>query len=593
MMKKMLGLGKLFPVLIFSGFAALAITACAPKAERSSLKFNITLSEEAFRGIEDLGLDVPVMGRVFAIISKDKDREPRLSTGVTGVPLWGMDVKDWAGGEKVVIEDGKKSVRGYPFDNTWEFPPGDYVVQAFLNVYTTFHRADGHTVEMHLNSGAHQNLFRAPGNAFSEVIPLTVEAEKGRQVDLTINRVIQPPVPLKEEDVLQQGNYADTEWVKYIKIKSEKISAFWGRDMYIGANILLPKGYHEYPDVRYPVLYMQGHSSGFTPVPWSPEEWFREGHVPSHPAVGNQLDGFYEAWTSGALPKMIVVTFRDSNPYFDTSYSVNSPNVGPYGDALIEELIPTIEENFRIIPEPWARVLAGRSTGGWEAAAVMIHHPKFFAASWPWAPDPVDFRKLMQINIYENRNAFFHELDWIRTGLPAQREIDGLVNYTVRDEYRYEQTIADKDRSGGQWAIWQAVFSPIAQDGYPAPLWDPETGDIDPDVAEYWRENADLSAILDRNWNEIGQDLEGKLHFAVGTMDNYYLNEAVYLIQDVLESKSDPPSGATFQYGFRGRHSWIGHSPREPERQMTYAEFISVVADFINRHSLSGSHTTR
>jgi hypothetical protein len=565
---------------------------CAPGEEGASLQFNISLSEEAIRGIEALGLEVPVKGRVFAIISKNKEREPRLSTRVTGVPLWGMDVKDWEGGEKVVIEDGKESVRGYPFMKTQECPPGDYLVQAFLNVYTTFHRADGHTVEMHLNSGAHQNLFRAPGNAFSDAIPFTVEAGKGGTVDLTINQVIQPPAPLEEGDVLQQGNYADTKWVKYIKIKSEKVSAFWGRDMYIGANILLPKGYHENPDARFPVLYMQGHSSGFTPVPWSPEEWFREGHVPSHPAVGNQLDGFYEAWTSGALPKMIVVTFRDSNPYFDTSYSVNSPNVGPYGDALIEELIPTIEKKFRIISEPRARVLAGRSTGGWEAAAVMIQHPNFFAGSWPWAPDPVDFRKLMQINIYENRNAFFHELGWIRTGRPAQRDIDGLVNYTVRDEYRYEQAIGDKDRSGGQWAIWQAVFSPVAEDGYPTPLWDPETGDIDPEVAEYWRENADLSAILDRTWDKIGQDLKGKLHFAVGTMDNYYLNEAVYLFQDVLESKTDPPSGATFQYGFRGRHSWIGHSPQEPERQMTYAEFISVIADFITRHSPSGADTT-
>jgi len=563
--------------------------ACEPSAEKPSLKFNITLSEKAFQGIKDLGLEVPVKGRVFVIISKDKDREPRLSTGVTGSPLWGMDIKNWEGGEQVIIEDGKESVRGYPFDHTWELPSGDYFIQAFLNVYTTFHRSDGHIVEMHLNSGAHQNLFRAPGNVFSEVIPLTIKAGKGEMKDLTLTQVIQPLLPLGEGDVLQQGNYKDTEWVKYIKIKSEKISEFWGQEMYLGANILLPKGYQENPEVYYPVLYMQGHSSGFTPVPWSPEEWFREDYVPSHPAVGNQLDGFYKAWTSGALPKMIVVTFRDSNPYFDTSYSVNSSNLGPYGDALIKELIPYIEERFRIISEPWARVIAGRSTGGWEAAALMIQQPNFFAGSWPWAPDPVDFRKLMQINIYENRNAFFHEYDWIRTGRPAQREIDGLVKYTVMDEYRYEQTIADKDRSGGQWAVWQAVYSSVAEDGYPTPLWDPETGDIDPEVVEYWRENADLSAIIDRNWDEIGQDLKGKLHFAVGTMDNFYLNEAVYLIQDILESKTNPPSEATFQYGFRGRHSWIGHSPREPERQMTYAEFISVAADFIDRHSPSGA----
>jgi hypothetical protein len=162
MMKNMHGSGKLFLTLILVGFVAFTLTACAPKAERSPLKFNITLSEEAFRGIQDLGLEVPVKGRVFAIISIDKENEPRLSTGVTGVPLWGMDVTDLQGGEMVVIEDGKKSVRGYPLDNTWEIPSGDYVVQAFLNVYTTFHRADGHTLEMHLNSGAHQNLFRAP-----------------------------------------------------------------------------------------------------------------------------------------------------------------------------------------------------------------------------------------------------------------------------------------------------------------------------------------------------------------------------------------------------------------------------------------------
>ena len=112
-------------------------------------------------------------------------------------------------------------------------------------------------------------------------------------------------------------------------------------------------------------------------------------------------------------------------------------------------------------------------------------------------------------------------------------------------------------------------------------------------MAEYWRENADLSAIIDRTWNEIGQALKGKLHFAVGMMDNFYLNEAVYLIQDILESKTIPPSGATFQYGFRGRHSWIGHSPQEPKHQMTYAEFISVIADFINRHSPSGVNTMK
>ncbi len=309
-------------------------------------------------------------------------------------------------------------------------------------------------------------------------------------------------------------------------------------------------------------------------------------------AVGPQLDGFYEAWTAGSLSKVVIVTIRDANPYFDTSYSVNTENVGPYGDAITQELMPYLEKEFRIVSEPWGRVLSGRSTGGWEAAAMMIFYPDLFAGSFPWAPDPIDFRKLMQINIYEFDNAFYNELEWIRTPLPAQRETDGLVNYTVLDEHRYEQVVATKDRSGGQWAIWQALYSPVGEDGYPQPLWDPDTGAIDREVADYWRENwDDLSHIIARDWATLGPKLAGKLHFAVGRTDNYYLEQAVYLAEERMKSLRDPYPGATFQYGVNGRHSWIGHSPADPDRQMRYSEFIDVVGRFVRNHAPQNADT--
>jgi len=541
----------------------------------------ITLGNGAAQQIADLGLEVPVVGRAFVIISQSGEEEPRLGTGVTGHPLWGVDVRDYAAGSSAIIADGADSVRGYPLASLTELPPGDYFVQAFLNVYTTFHRADGHTIEAHMNSGAFQKPFEAPGNAYSDVQKITVAESGLPAIDLTLNNVIQPPRPLKDGEVLQLGNFEDTEWVKYVKIRSEKLSAFWGRDIYLGANILLPPGYDEHPDATYPVLYMQGHSSGLTPMPWAPDEWFKPGYEPTHVAVGPQLNGFYEAWTAGELPKIVIITFRDANPYFDTSYSVNTENVGPYGDALTQELMPYLEEHFRIVNEPWGRVLSGRSTGGWEAAAMMIFYPDLFAGSFPWAPDPIDFRKLMQIDIYESENAFYNQLEWIKTPLPAQRETSGLVNYHVVDEHRYEQTVASHDRSGGQWAIWQALYSPVGVNGYPVPLWDPATGKIDPEVAAYWRENWDLSYILERDWATLGPKLQGKLHFAVGMSDNYYLEQAVYLTEERMQSLQNPAADATFQYGFRGRHSWIGHSPVDPDRQMTYAEFIGIVGDFV------------
>lgn len=569
---------------------AAILLGCGPTAEpEPSSEVRITLSAAAAEGIAALGLEVPVSGRAYFIVSRSAEEEPRLGTGVTGNPLWAVDVEGYAAGDVVVIRGNDETVSGYPFARFEELPPGEYVAQAFLNVYTTFRRADGHVIKAHLNSGAFQDPFEAPGNAYGEPRTFTVGVDGRIDLDLVIDGVIQPPRPLARGEVLQQGNFDDTPWVRYVKIRSERVSEFWGRDMYIGANVLLPPGYDDNPDARYPVLYMQGHSSGLTPMPWAPEEWFRPGYEASHPAVGKQLDGFYEAWTSGSLPKIVVITFRDANPFFDTSYSVNSENVGPYGDALMLELIPQLEKEFRIVAEPWGRVLAGRSTGGWEAAAMMIRHPDFFAGSFPWAPDPIDFRKLMQIDIYEFANAFYNELDWIRTPLPAQRETDGLVNYFVMDEYRYEQTVADRDRSGGQWAIWQALYSPVGDDGYPAPLWDPVTGVIDRDVAGHWRENWDLSYILERDWPTLGPRLAGKLHFAVGRMDNYYLEQAVYLTEERLASLTDPEPAATFQYGVGGRHSWIGHSPVDPSRQMTYAEFIGVVADYVREHAAEGA----
>jgi hypothetical protein len=566
--------------------ALLSVHLAIPAAASPAVE--VSLAPAAAEGIAALGLEVPVTGRVFVIVSRNGEEEPRFGTGVTGHPLWGVDVRDLEAGDAVMLSAEDGSFSGYPLKSFDDLPAGDYYVQAFVNVYTTFERADGHVIEAHMNSGAFQSPFKAPGNAHSQVKKVTVGRNGMPDLQLSIDQVIQPPRPLKAGEVLQQGNFEDTEWVRYVKIRSDKLSEFWGQDMYLAANVLLPPGYDPDGEERYPVLYMQGHSSGFTPMPWAPEEWFKPGYEPSHPAVGPQLEGFYEAWTAGELPKFVIITFRDANPYFDTSYSVNTPNVGPYGDALTQELMPYLEEQFNIVDERWGRVLAGRSTGGWEAAAMMVFYPDLFAVSYPWAPDPIDFRKLMQINIYEFDNAFVNQLEWIETGLPAQRETDGLINYHVADEHAYEQVVATKDRSGGQWAIWQALYSPVGEDGYPVPLWDPETGDIDRKVARYWRDHWDLSYILERDWATLGSKVTGRLHFAVGRRDNYYLEQAVYLTEERMARFDNPPANATFQYGIGGRHSWIGHSPNDPSQQMKYREFIEVIADFVAEHAPDG-----
>ena len=122
--------------------------------------------------------------------------------------------------------------------------------------------------------------------------------------------------------------------------------------------------------------------------------------------------------------------------------------------------------------------------------------------------------------------------------------------------------LGTNSRSGDQWDIWQAVYSPVGADGYPKPIWDKVTGQIDRSVAEYWREHYDLGHILKRDWPKIGKKLQGKIHIYCGDMDNYYLNNAVYLVEEFLKSTKDPHYDGEVCYGDRAEHCWNGDPTR-------------------------------
>ena len=138
---------------------------------------------------------------------------------------------------------------------------------------------------------------------------------------------------------------ADTKYVKRFKFQSPMLTKFWGRPIYLGAVVLLPRDY-ERETISYPVNYVQGH---FSIAP---------------PYAFDETNEFSKAWLSDGFPRMIAVTFQHPTPYFDDSYAVNSVNNGPYGDAIMQELIPEIEKRFRVVREPYARILSGGSTGG-------------------------------------------------------------------------------------------------------------------------------------------------------------------------------------------------------------------------------------
>ncbi len=217
----------------------------------------------------------------------------------------------------------------------------------------------------------------------------------------------------------------------------------------------------------------------------------------------------------------------------------------------------------------------GGSTGGWEALAAQVFYPDEYNGCYAACPDPIDFRAFTVVDIYKDKNAYFLESNFKKTPRPGQRDYLGHVSATLQEVAYRELVLGDKSRSGQQWDIWEATYSPVDNDGYPKRIWDRITGDIDPEVAAYWKENYDLSYIMKRDWPKIGNKLKGKLRIYCGDMDNYYLNNAVYLTEEFLENTTDPYYDGEVDYGDRAEHCWNGdHTQPNAISRLRYHRFF-------------------
>lgn len=510
-----------------------------------SPKISISLKPELEADLQD--------GRLLFLFHHSDNGEPRFAVNdeVTSAQVIGMDFEDYQAGKGFGFNLNEF---GYPIENWEDIPHGEYWVQAYIVKYETYNRSDGHTVKMPMDQWEGRQWNRTPGNLYS--MPQKIKWDGKSGVNLIIDQ-INPPV--KEPE--------DTEFIKHIKMKSELLSTFWGRDIYLGAHVLLPRDFEKNTNEFYPLMIFHGHFpsdfEGFRTIP--PDEDMEEDFSPRFGIYGyNKIQqqeayDFYQKWISPEFQKFIVIEIQHANPFYDDSYAVNSQNIGPYGDAITYELIPHIEKQFRGIGEGWARFTYGGSTGGWEALAVQVKYPNEYNGCFAACPDPIDFRAYTTVNIYEDKNAYYIKGPMRTTDRVGKRNYLGHVSAMVKDMNHKELALGGtKSLSGDQWDIWQAVYSPVGNDGYPKPIWDKLTGEIDLEVASHWKENFDLRYIMERDWNKIGKDLEGKIHIYCGDMDNYYLNNAVYLTEEFLEQTKEPYYGGEVLYGDRAEHCWNG-----------------------------------
>lgn len=529
-------------------------------------------------------------GRIILLLATNEKTEPRFqfNAGVNTQLGFGLDVDKMNPGQDIPVGD---SAFGFPIRRVSQIPPGEYFVQAVLNRYDTFHLKSGKTVKLPPDRGEGQHWNIKPGNFFSR--PFRIKIEAGRQEPIRV--VMDQVIPAVKEPV-------DTKYVKHIRIQSKLLTEFWGKPTYLGAHVLVPEGFESHPNARYPLMIFHGHFpadfGGFRteppPADMDTSDYSERFRIYGYQKIeAQEAYNFYQQWISRNFPRFLVVEIQHANPYYDDSYAVNSQNLGPYGDAIMYELVPEIEKQFRGIGQGWARFTYGGSTGGWEALAVQMFYPDELNGCFAACPDPIDYRSMCLVNIYQDKNAFWYDSEFKKMPRPALRNYLGQILATMEENNHYELVLGDKTRSGEQWDIWEAVASPQGEDGYPKRLFNKETGEIDRSVANYWKENYDLRYILERDWKTLGPKLQGKIHIYCGDMDNYYLNNAVYQMEAFLNTARNPFYGGEVDYGDRAEHCWNGdqNNPNHISRLRYNTMYLPKILKRIRESAPKGADT--
>ena len=525
-------------------------------------------------------------GRLLLLFSNNNAAEPRfqISDALTTQIILGKNVDQWAIGATQSIA---QEAYGFPKERLSEIPAGDYYVQVLLHKYETFHLKNGKVVKLPMDRGEGQHWNLAPGNIYSKPIKIHFDPKNTEVVQLTIDQIIPPII-----------EPTDSKYIKHIKIQSKLLTEFWGRPMYLGAHILLPEGFDTHQNVKYPLAIYHGHFpsdlSGFSTTPPNPNlipDTSARFNITGYNKIQEEeAYQFYKQWTGPNFPRVLAIEIQHATPYYDDSYAVNSANMGPYGDAITYELIPEIEKQFRGIGQGWARFTYGGSTGGWEALAVQVFYPNEYNGAYAACPDPIDFNHYTTINIYKDENAYYAKSDFKDLARPSHRNYLGHINSTIKETNQRELALGTHSRSGDQYDVWEAVFSPMGEDGYPKRIFDKHSGTIDKSVAAYWKENYDLAHIIKRDWPKIGEQLKGKIHLYVGDMDNYYLNNAVYTAEDMLKQLKNPSCNCVIDYGDRAEHCWNGDhtQPNYISRLRYHQMFINKWAEEVKTRAPKG-----
>lgn len=456
---------------LLSGWTLCAVglraQAAPPPATGQALRFEVAF---------DPALQTtPYTGRVYIVLSKHLQREPRqmLREWFDPPQVVARDVQVGNPDHAVILD---ATAITYPRKLS-EIEPGEYHVQAIAR------RSLDHPVPG-----------MGPGDLISEPRTLALHPRESGTIGLRLTRVV------------VDEPFDETERLKDVEVDSPLLSAFHKRPMKMRAGVVLPKEWEENAVIKYPVLYWIGGFGG------------------TH-RFAHQLARMTQRMDVQELADRVLQVVPDPTCYRGHAVFADSENNGPWGRALLEELIPYVEKKYRAAGAEH-RYVTGVSSGGWSSLWLQINYPAAFNGCWAHVPDPVDFRDFQRIDLYAPDANIYTDASGQRRALARH---DGQVVLYYQDFVKMEEVLGP----GGQIHSFEAVFSPRRADGAPASIFDRTTGKVFSDVAKTW-ERYDIRLILERRWNELGPKLKGKLHVYAGEQDTFYLDGAVGLLKDSL-----------------------------------------------------------
>ncbi len=479
-----------------------AVAQHAPSVDQP-LQFEITF---------DMKLQsAPYTGRVYVVMAKASRRQPRqqLSNWFNPPQTVALDLKNWKSTEPIHIGAQALSHPGALRD----LVSGEYTVQAIAR-----------------RSLDHPRPGEGPGDLFSDPQSLALDPLKTGTVRLHLDQVV------------KERPFSETDRIKLVEIESALLSQFHQRKIKMRAAVILPKDWQPDSDRKYPVLYWIG---GFG----------------SNHRFAVQLPMIMAAMGAADVAEQVLQVVPDPQCYRGHSVFADSANNGPWGRALVEELIPEVERKFHGAQSGAHRYTTGISSGGWSALWLQVTYPDAFNGCWAHVPDPVDFRNFQNIDLYKPGTNMF--VDQSGSRRPIARGRGGEVSLWYDDFVKLEEILGP----GGQIHSFEAVFGPRGPDGTPVPLFDRATGRIDPKVAQAW-EKYDIRLVLERNWLTLSPKLRGKLHVYAGEKDNFYLDGAARLLQESL-AKLGSDAEVEIVPG-------MGHTFDRPKVRPMYEHILSV-----------------